>query len=167
MELIESLSIVFGNCQPFPPADTLATNPNGQHSPNPSHRPILSRKRDWKRVNDRMRHNRNDDDGDVNALTGCEKCNRTDDRIAYCKYCPEHGDCFWISNIICRMQMIRVNVFDFGSHDCFTTRGCCCQRLMLLLLLLLSTNLYAAVHTLDTVFDWFAPANTADRETKK
>lgn len=70
-------------------------------------------------------------------LTGCEKGNRTYDRIAYCEYCPENGDRFWISNIICRMQMIRVNVFDFRSHDCFDTCGWA--------LLLVSTNLYVVV----------------------
>lgn len=55
---------------------------------------------------------------DFNALTGCEKCNGAYDRIAYCKYCPENGDCLRISNIICRMQMIWINVFYFRSHDC-------------------------------------------------
>lgn len=81
----------------------------------------------------------------VNALlTGCEKCHRTDDRIAYCEYCPEHCDCLWISNIICRMQMIRVNVFYFSSHDCFNTDGWWCCWCGSCVLLFLSSNLNAS-----------------------
>lgn len=92
----------------------------------------------------------------VNALlTGCEKCHRTDDRIAYCEYCPEHCDCLWISNIICRMQMIRVNVFYFSSHDCFNTDGWWCCWCGSCVLLFLSSNLYVECFV---VFDWFAPA---------
>lgn len=86
------------------------------------------------------------------VLTGCEKCNRTDDRIAYCEYCPEHGNCLWISNIICRMQMIRVNVFYFSSHDCFNTGswwwcwcGSCCSNPPICML-----------DVSYTIFDWFA-----------
>lgn len=105
-----NLSVVFDNCHRFHRADTLAMARGDQHFLNLNRQPILCK-----------RYDRFRDDLNFKfdwIFTWREEGNGPNNGIADGEYCPQNGNRLWISDIIRCMQMVRINVFDFCSHDC-------------------------------------------------
>lgn len=53
----------------------------------------------------------------IEGLTWCDKTDNHNNAVANCKDCPQHGDCFWISDVICCIKLWCINILDhFCSH---------------------------------------------------